>query len=112
MPGSTIITILLGSRDDRLALGVPPLARGVEHGQAGRKARRDLAVDETRPVRLGHADPAADLAAEHQFGDRCGFWPPRHSVDWASAVAGQGEARATAAAAMARMTARATGSSR
>src|SRR5258708_37418332 len=53
---------------DLVAGLVPPLARGIEHGEPVREAGPDLAIDETAEVAFAHADPAADVAAEHQFG--------------------------------------------
>src|SRR5262249_33514122 len=46
---------------------LPPLACGIEHGEPVREAGHDLPVDETAEVAFAHADPAADVAAEHQL---------------------------------------------
>src|SRR5262249_15425473 len=54
--------------NDLLARLLPPLACGIEHGEAVGEAGHDLAIDETAEVAFAHADPAADVAAEHQLG--------------------------------------------
>src|SRR5207245_7573986 len=54
--------------NDFVAGLIPPLARGIEHGEPVREARYDFAIDETAKVAFAHADPAADVAAEHELG--------------------------------------------
>jgi len=65
-PGSTICTTLLGSR--AILLLASSRHWPIEHGEPVGEARHDLAIDETAEVAFAHADPAADVAAEHQLG--------------------------------------------
>src|SRR5207247_117935 len=58
---------LAGLADDGAAGAVAPAACGVENRQPVGEARHDLAVEETRPFRFAHAEPMADVAAEHEL---------------------------------------------
>jgi hypothetical protein len=53
---------LLGSRT------ILACSRHWPHGEPVREAGHDLAIDETAEVAFAHADPAADVASEHELG--------------------------------------------
>jgi hypothetical protein len=67
---------LAGLANDLVGGLIPPLPGGVEHGEPVREAGCDLAIDETVPIGFVHAEAAADVAAEHQFGHLAGSLTP------------------------------------
>ena len=67
-PGSTICTTLLGSRAILLLASSRHWPAALNTVSPFGEARHDLAIDETAEVAFAHADPAADVAAEHQLG--------------------------------------------